>query len=69
MKHTATLDTRQVAAALGAEHEGVVAATDPHWTERRSVTLTPETLARLGAIAKKPHDTKIVALDPTVALT
>jgi hypothetical protein len=30
--------------------------TDPHWTERRLVPLAPETLTRLGQIARKLHD-------------
>ncbi len=39
-------------------------ATDPHWTERRLVPLAPETLTRLGQIAKKLHEERGIVIGP-----
>jgi hypothetical protein len=39
-------------------------ATDPHWTERRLVPLAPETLTRLGQIAKKLHEERGIVIAP-----
>jgi hypothetical protein len=39
-------------------------ATDPHWTERRLVPLTPETLARLSKLARSLGKELGVALTP-----
>jgi NifB/MoaA-like Fe-S oxidoreductase len=38
--------------------------TDPHWTERRLVPLAPETLARLGQIAKRLHEERGIVIAP-----
>jgi hypothetical protein len=39
-------------------------ATDPHWTERRLVPLAPETLTRLGQIAKKLQEERGIVIAP-----
>src|ERR1700722_7882019 len=38
--------------------------TDPHWTERRLVPLAPETLTRLGQIAKKLCEEQGIVIAP-----